>query len=255
MGDQPTKPRLMVVFGSLIAAALLSFFIYFFSIQTPILSRREPFIAFLLFICFTPLIYLLLTRFIVINLAKYNRSGRFSWLLLSGLIGFLAVFTTIKTPFYIQLLPAHHIKVQIPGSISERSITLQWFTSGLGDIGFGQLAKEGSWEQTPLGLTYTGSQPAALEWTGRAGDFSRMVFLASLEPTDVSITVDGNPNPATLSVSTDSATTFEADFQVSIFHQLPVWLSYWFSTSFLFLTITLFLVHVSIKLGGRSLSG
>ena len=63
----------------------------------------------------------------------------------------------------------------------------------------------------------------------------------------------GNPNPAILSVSTESATTFEADFQVSIYHQLPVWLSYWFSISFLFLTITLFLVHVSIKLSGRSL--
>ena len=253
MHSQPTKPRLLSVLGSLIAAAFFSFYLYIFFIQAPILSRREPFIAFILFICLTPLIYLLLTRFVIIKLAKYNRSGRFNWLLLSGLIGFLAVFSTIKTPFYIQLLPMHHIKVQIPGSITERSITLQWFTSGLGDIGFGQMAKEGNWEQTPLGLTYTGPQPASLEWTGRTGDFSRMVFLASSEPTDVAISVDGNPKPAILSVSTESATTFEADFQVSIYHRLPVWFSYWFSTSLLFLTITLFLVHVSIKLGGRSL--
>jgi hypothetical protein len=253
MHSQSKKPRLFAVLGSLIAAAFLSFYLYFFFIQAPILSRREPFIAFILFICLTPLIYLLLTRFIVNKLNEYNRSGRFSWLLLSGLVGFLAVFSTIKMPFYIQLLPAHHIKVQIPGSITERSITLQWFTSGLGDIGFGQMAKEGNWEQTPLGLTYTSPQHAALEWTGRTGDFSRMVFLASSEPTDVTITVDKNPNPAILTVSTESATTFEADFQVSIYHQLPVWLSYWFSTSFLFLTITLFLVHVSIKLGGRSI--
>ena len=243
----------MAVLGSLIAAALFSFFSYFFFIQTPILSRREPFFVFVLFICFIPLIYLLLTRFIVIKLTEYNRSGRFSWLLLSGLIGFLAVFSTTKTPFYIQLLPAHHIKVQIPGSISERSITLEWFTSGIGDIGFGQIAKEGNWEKTPLGLTYAGSQPATLEWTGRTGEFSRIVFLASSEPTDVSITVDGNPNPAILSVSTESATAYQVDFQVSVYHRFPVWLSYWFSTSFLFLTITLFLVHVSIKLGGRSL--
>jgi hypothetical protein len=253
MSDQPKKSRLMAVLGSFIAAALFSFFLFFFFIQTPILSRREPFFAFVLFICLTPLVYLLLTRFIIIKLNQYNGAGRFSWLLLSGLIGILAVFSTIKTPLYIQLLPKHNIKIQIPGSNTERSVTLQWFTSGLGDIGFGQITKVGNWEQTPLGLSYTDTQLTALEWTGRTGDFSRMVFLASSEPTDVSITVDGNPNPVILSVSTDSATTFEANFQLSLYHQLPVWLSYWFSTSFLFLTITLFLAHVSIKLGGRSI--
>ena len=251
MTKQPTKPRLLTGLGAIIAAALFSLFLYIFLIQTPVLSRREPFIAFILFICLIPLIYLLLTKFIVIKLNEYNRSGRFSWLLLSGLIGLLAVVSTIKTPFYIQFLPTHHFRVQIPGSVTERSVTLQWFTSSLGDIGFGQLEKEGDWEQTPLGLTYSGSRPAILEWTGRTEDFSRLVFMASSAPVEVSISVDGNPLPQVLSVPTDSYKTFEVNFQVDTLHRFLVWFCYWFSISFVFLTITLFLVHVSIKLGDR----
>ncbi len=241
------------MFGSIISAALISFFIYLLFIQTPVLSRREPFFVLFLFIFLILLIYLLLTRFILIKLNEYNRSGRIGWLLLSALIGLLAVYSTQKTPFYIQLLPTHQFNVQIPGGIAGRSVTLQWFNSSLGDIGFGQLEKEGEWEQTPSGLTYSGAQPAALEWTGRTGDFSRLVFTASSVPTEVSIMVDENPEPSTLLVSTESPATFEVGFQVDAYHRLPVWLSYWFSISFLFLTITLFLVHVSIKLGGRSL--
>ena len=253
MKNQPGQIRALPLLGSIISAALISFYLYISFIQTSVLSRREPFFALVLFIFLIPLIYILLTRFILLKLNEYNRSGRFGWLFLSGLIGILAVFSTFKTPFFILLLPTHQIKVQIPGNLSGQSVTLQWFTSSLGDIGFSQLSKEGNWEQTSLGLTYSGTQPTVLEWAGRTGDYSHLVFMASSMPTEVAIMVDRNPNPRTLSVSTESPTTFEVDFQIDALHRFPVWLSHWFSISFLFLTVTLFLVHVSIKLGGRSI--
>ncbi len=250
MKNSPILPRLGTVLASVISAALLAFCSYFFFFQTPVLSRREPFFAFFLFILLTPLIYLLLSRFIIFKLHEYERSGRFGWLILSGFVGLIAVFSTVKTPFFIQLLPTHHFKVQIPGSIADRSITLQWFTSSLSDIGFGQLQKEGDWEQTPLGLTYSGTKPASLEWIGRTGEFSRLVFMASSVPAEVSISVDGNPLPQILSVPIESPKAEEIQFQVDPLTRIPVWFSYWFSISFLFLTITLFLVHFSIKLRG-----
>jgi hypothetical protein len=254
MRSSQGQHRLWVALGSIGIAFFISLYIYTFFIQTPNLSRREPVIAFLVFICLFPIVFLLLSRFILPKLKGYDLLGRFGWLLLSLLLGFLVSYSTFKLPPLIHALPQHKLEILIPGGDADQSVTLHWFSTSLGDIGFAQLNQFGDWEQTELGLTHTGPKPASLEWKGRTGEFTRLVFIASNSPIQIKMIIDDNPLFDDLNLTPGNLGISERRFNDDIRLIFPATFSLWISISFLFLTITLFLVHVSIRVGENSLN-
>jgi hypothetical protein len=240
-----------ILLGSIGIATFLTAYVYIFSIQSPVVSRREPLIGLLLYFLLVPAIYFLLQRIIIPNLLGYSLRGRVGWLLLSAFIGLLAVIATINPPYFIRFLPEHSFEITVPDGMPDRSVTLQWFSNSLGDIGFGQLQQIGVWERTTTGLVYTGSAPTKLNWKGRVGDYSQLVFATSPSAGLITIIVDGRSESIDLSAPPGSQIKSEWNYQVSPVNRFIAALSLWFSISFLFLTLTLFLIHIPIKIGNN----
>jgi hypothetical protein len=106
MAERKHRVSIVGLVVALLIAGVLSAWVYFFFLQTPILSRREPFFGLVLFICFVPALYFLITRFLAGALARYTSRGKAGFLLLSALIGFFAVLITLKVPYFIRALPS-----------------------------------------------------------------------------------------------------------------------------------------------------
>jgi hypothetical protein len=239
--------------GSLGISAVLTTYIYFFFFQTPLLSRRESALALLLFLVLIPAAYFILSHLLP-QFRSYSSRGQVCWLLLSTLIGFLAVLVTLKLPYFIWSLPKHTIEISIPAGEPDRSITLQWFTTSLGDIGFGQLEQEGGWQRMDAGLVHNEASPASLHWSGRAGDSVQIVFTGNPEAGSISIAVDGISQQLVLAEPAGNPVKFEVSLPLSLFNRHLVLFSLWFSVSFLFLALTLFLVHIPLRIGPKARS-
>ena len=243
------SPWILLV--SIAFSALLTAYVYFFFVQTPTLSRREPLIALLVFLALTAVCYLLLSRFLRPLLLGYSSKGRVAWLLLSALIGFFAIVITPKVPYFILTLPKNSIQINIPPGGPQRTVTLQWFTTSLGDISFNQLHQEGDWKRTDTELVYSGSSPAMLRWSGRTGNSLQILFTGNPTAGSASISTNGVSQELDITSPTGTPVKFELQLAVSPINHFLVLFSLWFSVSFVFLALTLFLVHVPLKAGGK----
>ena len=87
---------------------------YLWSFQTPLLARREYAFALLLWFLLIPLVYFLLTRFLLPRLLGYSPKARRNWILLSAGVGILFALVT-HPPQAILLLPVHHLQINLPG--------------------------------------------------------------------------------------------------------------------------------------------
>jgi len=238
-------------FSSVFIGLILVSCLYSFFIQTPALNKREFALAFIVWWALVPAIYFLLSLSVIPNLRIFSPRGRAGWLLLSALIGFLAVLVTVKLPYFIWSLPKHSIEISIPAGEPDRSVVLQWFTTSLGDIGFGQIEQEGDWQRMDAGLVLTGASPASLRWSGRTGDSVQIVFIGNPEAGSVSIALDGISQLLALTAPAGNPVEFEQSLPLSLFNRHLVLFSLWFSVCFLFLALTLFLVHVPFRIGPK----
>jgi|WetSurMetagenome_2_1015567.scaffolds.fasta_scaffold02496_6 hypothetical protein len=245
-----SPPRLVAV-SSLCIASLQTIFVYLFYIQSPLQSRREVLFTFIIFIGLLIFNYFLIKRFLYPKLIDYPNRERIGWFILSAFIGCLAVYTIPKTPLFIMLLPKHEVSVEIPAGNPDQSASLYWFSTSIGDIGFNQLKREGDWQQNELGLTHTGKNSASLIWRGRTGDSSELVFTSKNGPAQITVTVDGNPRLINLSDNPGLPVGVKTNHQVNLLNRLIAIIALWFMASYLFLVITLFLVHISIRISGN----
>jgi hypothetical protein len=88
----------------LLAALLslgLSLFGYLIFFQSPLLSRHEYAFTLLLWFTFTPLFYLLLSRFILPRLHEYTPHAQRNWLLISAATGFFFIFVSRPPKFIV----------------------------------------------------------------------------------------------------------------------------------------------------------
>ena len=237
---------------SLLIACFVSLSAYLLIFQTPNLNKREIALFILLWVSLFPLFYLLLSRSLIPNLKFYSSRGRICWLLLSFAISFLIILAIINPPFFNLFLPYHSLEVSVPSGVPNRTVTLHWFTTSLGDIGFAQLQQEGDWQRTEAGLIHSGSAPASLHWTGHTGDSAQLVFSGS--PTDVKLLIawDGKQNPIDLTASSSTPVKMEYSFPVQPINRAFVLFTLWISVSFLFLALTLFLVHVPVSISAKT---
>ena len=243
------SPWILLV--SIVFSVFLTAFVYFYYIQTPILSRRENLIALFIFLILIVACYLLLSRFLLPHLVGYSLKGRVAWLLLSALIGFFATVISLKVPYFILLLPKNSVQINIPSGEPDRTITLQWFSTSLGDISFNQLNKESGWNRTGNELVYTGSSPTMLRWSGRTGNSMQIVFSGNPIAGTVSISTNGLSQELSLDAPSGTAVKFEHHLTINPGSEILVLFSLWFSVSFIFLTMTLFLVHVHFQVDGK----
>jgi hypothetical protein len=234
--------------NQLLLAALLSLglslFGYLVLFQSPLLSRREYIFTLLLWIALTPFIYLLLTHFLLPRMNSYTPHARRNWLLLSIGVGIL--FTLVsRPPQLILLLPKHTLQILIPAGTADRSITLEYATDSLGgDISFSQFSTSGIWERTTLGLTYSGSEPASLSWSGRTGKSVQLIFSDSPNLQELKAGWDGSINPLDTSKSGAGQVTVDFSFPDPRFLEFLSRLLATFTFAFFLLVTTLFLVEV-----------
>lgn len=243
--------RLQVTPWILITATLCAFllagFIYIYFLQTSSLSRREFAFAALLWIALVPLLYPLFSRFLLPRLAEYSRRGRLVWLLICGMVGILTVLVTFQPAYAYFLLSQRTFEVSIPEGNKNRSITLEWANTSLGDISFDQFQWEGEWEQTENGLTHNGSMHASLVWTGLTGDAAQLVFSKSIVTAPISISWDGQIETIDLSQGESQNIIVSRSFKPDIISRGIIYFLTWFISTFLFLVITLFFARLQLK--------
>ena len=172
--EKKKNTTLMWTVSAIISLVIACFF-YILILQTPYVSKREFALTFLLWLFFTPLIYLLLTRFLLPRLNTYSPKARRNWILLSVGVGLLFALVT-RPPQIILLFPVHNLEISVPSGSSGRTITLEYAKTSLRDIGFGEFKQEGNWQRTEVGLTHKGSEPASLSWSDRTGEEATLVF-------------------------------------------------------------------------------
>ena len=200
-----------VTICTLVFAFLLAGFAYLTFLQTPFLGRRELLIFLILFLAFIPVIYLLLTRFLIPRFQAFSRRGRFTWLLISGLMGVFALITSVQPHYFYLFLPQRNLTIEVPVAQSEREITLQWFTTALGDVSFDHLQVEGNWQRTESGLTYSGTQPASLTWQGKTGNSAELVFSKTDQSVPIKVGWEGQFQTIDLDNSDSTAVSVPQD--------------------------------------------
>jgi hypothetical protein len=239
--------KLFLWFAAGVIGFLLAFFLYLAFLQTYILSKREFTIAALLWIVLTPLVYLLLSRFLLPRLHEYTPHAQRNWLLLSTAVGILFALIT-RPPQLIFLLPKHTLQVLIPAGSIDRTITLEYAANALGgDISFSQLSASGNWKHTDSGLTYYGSEPASLTWSGRTGDSAIVVFSNSPSLVDIQVGWDGAISSGDISSAIGSQVSIPFSFQHTWQPSAAAHLLLGFTLGFLFLILTLFLSSLQLR--------
>ena len=237
------KNKILLVLLAGFIGVLVSLLFYLLFLQTPFTSKRVFALILLIWLIFTPLIYLLLTRFLLPRLQAYSPKARRNWILLSIGVGILFALVT-RPPQVILLLPVHNLQISVPSGSADRTITLEYAKTSLRDIGFGEFKQEGEWQRIATGFSHIGSEPASLSWSGRTGDSATLVF--SNTPTLEGVQADWDGN-LTGVVPVDSPSG-----SVIVASKLSTgWMSVGFShlitgfvAGFLFLVLTLFLVGV-----------
>ena len=219
---------------------------YLWSIQTPLLARREYAFALLLWFLLIPLFYFLLTRFLLPRLLGYSPKARRNWILLSAGVGILFALVT-HPPQAILMLPVHHLQINVPGGSADRVITLEYAKTSLRDIGFGEFLQKGDWQRTKTGFTHTGREPASLTWSGRSGKTAMLVFSNTPGIEEVKAGWDGNLATLNPAESPGAPVIAPSQFLRSRMSTLFSNFMAVLTAGFLFLVLTIFLAGVQIK--------
>jgi len=246
-----SSQRVSLDFTKLLLSALICFFLaacgYLIFLQSPMLYKRDFLSLPLIWLLLTPLVYLLLSRFLLPHLREYTPRAQRNWLLLSFSVGLLFSIVT-RPPQLILFLPIHTLQLLIPSGLTDRNVTLEWASTAIGgDISFSQFSTSGNWQRIDSGFSFSGSEPASLSWSGRTGDSATLLFSASPALAEVQAGWEGNLS------GIDTSQTYNGQVPLSFSFPTP-WLSsvaarllVGFAAGFLFLILTIFLASLELK--------
>ena len=238
------SPWILVI--TILFSFLLAAFAYLYIFQTPSMGKRELLLSLLIGVLFIPVLYLLITRFLLPRLKDYPYKNRFYWIVAAGLFGILAVLTTFQPHYLYVLLPQHTLEISIPAGKMDRVVTLQWASTSLGDISFAQLQKEGSWELTETGLTHNGSEQGSLTWKGKTGDSAQLQLTGMGNQIPISVSWDNRLESVVVPTQGSQSVTTSHSFPPSPLNRVTIILITWFASSFFFLVVTLFIAGVEL---------
>jgi hypothetical protein len=241
-----SKKGLVLILFAFFFSLVFALVVYIFLLQTPTLSRRELFYTFLLWLLFTPLVFLLLTRFLLPRLNTYTPRARSNWILLSVGTGLLFALVT-RPPQAFFLLPAHTLRINLPAASADRSFTLEYATTSLRDISFDEFELAGEWQRTEAGISHSGGEPASLNWIGRTGDSATLVFTGSSSLDGVILGWNDDLNALDTARTSDGQVTFSSAFPAPWHSSLPTRFIIGFTFGFLFLILSLFLAGVELR--------
>lgn len=207
-----SKSRVGLAFFSAVLGFLFAFFIYIQGIQSPILAKREFAFTALLWLTLTILVYLLLSRFLLPQLRKFSPRVQGYWFASAIFIGLFSAIAIIPSHEVYLLLPSRTLEISFPAGNSDRVITMQALTTEFGDISFSQFSLDGNWQRVGNSLTYTGSSPASLRWTGRTGSSATLLFANTPAISEVVLGWDGQLNPLDTTQTFDSQITNSRNF-------------------------------------------
>ncbi len=243
-----SRPGLfMIWFLSALISLFFATFCYIYYLQSVTTARRETLAALVIWAALTPVVHLLLIRLVLPGLRGKTRSGRRAWLTVSALSGVLVCVVTVQPDYIYVTLPKQSLWVDIPAGASDRTLTLQWFHTSLGDVSFAELQPEGNWERDERGFHFSGASRASFRWTGRTGESADLIFSAGMMPEPVEVVWNGVKFGAYLGGGSAQSATITQSFALSPFHKIPIFIVTWFVSTFLFLILTLFLVGVRLS--------
>lgn len=232
----------------LIAAGIglfLAGFIYFLFLQTPQITRREILGAGLAWLAGSGLIYLLLVKILIPVLSRFTPRGRMGWILVSLTFGLLIAIATGPPEAFV-MMPVHTLELQVIETPAE-GVTIDWFTTSLGEISFSQFETGSEWKTENGQLTSNGNAPAAIRWQGRVGESARLVLVPSPQGGSVQVVWDGQREVLDLSPENNTPVISEFTPQSSILWFLPAFLCTVVIAGFIFLVVSLFLGEVSFS--------
>ena len=156
--------------------------------------------------------YFLLSRFLLPQLRKFSPRVQGYWLASAILIGLFSAIAIQPSREVYLLLPSRTLEISIPAGNSDRVITIQALTTEFGDISFSQFSLDGNWQRIGNSLTYTGSSPASLRWTGRTGSSATLLFANTPAISEVVLGWDGQLNHMDTTQTVDGQITNSFNF-------------------------------------------
>jgi hypothetical protein len=241
--------RTWVILLSGAISVVLSFTIYLLFIQSPLVSKRELFAAFLVFLALLWPVYLLLNRFLIPTFRLYTPKGKFILLFSSFLFGLFITFFTNHSPIYF-LLPKHSLTISVPpasGLTAESHVvSISWFSDGWQDVSFSQFVQTGNWQKEANRIFLIGSSGGSLEWKGRINGVSEIEFEAEPQGGNVEVIWDGKSASYDLTGETGKKVVAAQTFADKNQAHLAAGLALFLSSFFVFLIATLFFLNLHI---------
>ena len=238
--------------ASVVSALILSGFAYIFFFQTAYLGKREFAYTLIVFLALIPALYFLFSRFLASRFRLMQAKTRLAWLLVSCIVGAMGILTTTQPEYLYAILPKNVILIEVNGGAKESLVTLQWFSTALGDVSFDQIQPGGSWEISDKGYSHRGGVKANLVWSGRAGKTAILQFEGEGTPSKINVMWDGKQQSITIPSNASQTSSVSITFPNLVTHKLVIWGITFFTISFLFLIITLFLANVEVGAGTPS---
>jgi hypothetical protein len=239
----PSRPIILLITAGI--GLFLAGFIYFLFLQTPQITRREILSAGLAWLAASGLIYLLLVKILIPVLSRYASRVRLGWILVSLTFGLLIAIVT-RPPEAFVMMPVHTLEIQVIETPAE-GVTIDWFTTSLGEVSFSQFETGSEWKTQNGQLTYDGNAPATIRWQGRVGESARLVLVPSPQGGSVQVVWDGQREVLDLSPENNTPVISEFNPQSSILWFLPAFLCTFVIAGFFFLAVSLFLGEVSFS--------
>jgi hypothetical protein len=235
---------------SIIISLVFSFLIYLLLLQTPLVSKRELSASLLIFIALIWPIYFLTNRFLFIKLKSFPLRMRVVLLLGSALVGCFVLLSTNHPPLYV-ITPEHAFQISIPASTEDanqdRIVTISWITHELGDVSFSQLKTTGEWIISEDGISHKGPQEATLEWKGKAGKKISIEFENTPYSNPLEIYWNGQQTSVDLLGSTGKTKIVTQTYDAREGYHPLIVLMIWFTTSFLFLLLTVVFITSNLQ--------
>ena len=212
-------------------------------VQTINLGKRQIAFLLLIFLGLILPITWLTGRFLLPRFRSFSRRGKALLILASGFFSLLILATTNHPPLFAAL-PNHSLSILVPAAsgenASERSVSINWITTSLGDVSYSQVVKEGDWEIADSGISYTGAQPASLRWEGKTGEELQVEFTRTPYSNPVLLVWDGQEISVNLNGPEGTALPVSYNFSKINFGTLLALFFLFVSIFFLFLVVTIF---------------
>jgi hypothetical protein len=235
---------------AIICSISVTLTIYLLFLQTPLLSIREIISAFLLFIICIYLSYSLIDRFLLPQIRVFSQRAKIALIVSSLIFGIFIIGTTNYPNLYFAS-PNRTVKILIPAASKninyERTVSVIWITTNLGDVGFSQLLKEGKWRETESGTSHTGPDPASLLWEGNPGDEFRIEFQRTPYSNPILIVWDDQETQIDLAGPLGTTQTIAHAYSPMNSGQLFALIIIGLSSAFLFLFVSVFLLSRQLK--------